>query len=284
MASARRLFHVKHLLAVLVVGVTGIAGAAGEAVEFPGPELELAGRLYQPAGDGPFPAIVMLHGCSGMWGKAGEPAANISFWAEHFRSRGYIALLVDSFGPRGEREICTQMQRRVSESRDRPRDAHAALRWLAARKDVDARRIHVMGWSNGGSAVLLAMRPDAPGRDPAGPQFRSAVAFYPGCAALARTPYRPTAPLLIQAGGADDWTPARHCQALAAKAPAGIVAIDVYPGALHSFDGLGRHQRERPEVRNPNRPGGRGATVGMHPEARAKAIARTTAWLEEKGR
>jgi dienelactone hydrolase len=275
---------VKHALAALILGAAGIACAAGEAVVFPGPGLELAGRLYRPGGDGPFPAVVMLHGCSGMWARSGEPTASFVFWAEHFRTRGYVALLVDSFGPRGEKEICTQATRKVSPAADRPRDAHAALRWLAARGDVDARRIHLMGWSNGGSTVLHALRPDGPGRGETGPRFRSAVAFYPGCASLAKTEYRPTAPVLIQSGGADDWTLARHCESLAARAPKGMVDIDVYPGALHGFDRLDQRVRERPDVRNPNRPGGRGATVGTHPEAREKAIARATAWIEEKGR
>ena len=64
--------------------------------------------------DTPFPAIVMLHGCGGLWGKGGEPTASFAYWAEHFRARGYVALLLDSFGPRGEKEICTQEKRRVS--------------------------------------------------------------------------------------------------------------------------------------------------------------------------
>jgi dienelactone hydrolase len=275
---------VKHALAAPVLLVAGLAQAAGEPVKLPGPGIELAGRLYRPEGAGPFPAIVMLHGCSGLWGKNGEPTASFAFWAEHLRNRGYVALLLDSFGPRGEKEICTQAHRRISPSTDRPQDAHAALAWLTARADVDAGRVDLIGWSNGGSAVLHTVKAGAPGRLEHGPRFRAAVAFYPGCADLARIDYRPTAPVLIQAGGEDDWTPARHCQAVAARAPAGAIAIDVYPGAHHSFDRLGLAVRERPEVRNPNRPGGRGATVGTHPEARAKAIERTTAWLETNGR
>lgn len=274
----------KHLLAGVALGLAGVALAGGEPVALPGPGLELAGRLYRPAGDGPFPAVVMLHGCGGMWGKPGEPTASYASWAEHFRARGHVALLLDSFGPRGQKEICTQSKRAVSVSRDRPRDAHAALRWLAARRDVDESRIHLMGWSNGGTAVLHALGPDAPGREATGPGFRSGVAFYPGCSTLARRAYRPVAPLLIQAGEADDWTPARHCEALAAAAPAGTVEIDIYPGANHAFDRLGGRVRERPEVHNPNRPGGRGATVGPHPEAREKSIARATDWIERQGR
>lgn len=274
-------FHVKPALAVaLLLAFAGPARAGGEPVRFPGPGLELAGRLYRPAVDGPSPALVLMHGCSGLWAKDGEPTASFRFWAEHFRAEGYLVLHVDSFGPRGVKEICTQARRAVSPATDRPRDAHAALHWLAARRDVDAARIGLVGWSNGGTAVLNALRPDSPGRGQGGkPAFRAAVAFYPGCAPLAKAPYSPTAPLLIQAGGADDWTPARFCEALAGQAPAGRVEIDVYPGAHHSFDRVGQRVRERPDVRNPNRPGGLGATVGTHPEARAKAIARATDWL-----
>lgn len=271
----------KHALAAaLLLALAGPVRAGGEPVRLPGPGLELAGRLYRPAGEGPFPALVLLHGCSGLWAKDGEPTASFRFWAEHFQARGYMALLVDSFGPRGEKEICTQERRAVSPATDRPRDALAALRWLAARPDVAAARIGLVGWSNGGTAVLHALRPDSPGQAPEGePGFRAGVAFCPGCAPLAKAPYSPTAPVLIQAGGADDWTPSRFCEVLAGRAPAGRVEIDVYPGAHHSFDRAGQRVRERPDVRNPNRPGGRGATVGTHPEARARAIQRATDWL-----
>ena len=269
----------KHVVVALLLGLAGASWAGGETVRVPGPGVQLVGRLYVPDGNGRFPAIVMLHGCSGLWGKSGEPTASFEFWAEHFRALGYVALLLDSFGPRGEREICTQMNRKVSEATDRPRDAHAALRWLAERPDVDGRHIHLMGWSNGAMATLHALRPDAPGREAQGPQFRSGVAFYPGCASLAKAGYSPIAPLLIQSGGADDWTPARNCELLAARTPGRLVEIDVYPGAFHSFDRIGQPIRERPDVRNPNRPGGRGATVGTHAEAREQSIARVTGWL-----
>jgi dienelactone hydrolase len=117
-----------------------------------------------------------------------------------------------------------------------------------------------------------------------GPEFRSAVAFYPGCADLAKSDYRPRFPLLIQAGGADDWTPARHCETLAAASKQGArIDIDVYPGAHHAFDGTGK-VRARPEVRNPSNPTGWGATVGGNPQARAKSIERTTAWIDAHNR
>lgn len=263
------------------------ASGGGEKVAFPGEGLELVGRLYRPEGAGPFPAFVLMHGCSGLWRRDGlEPAPAMDAWAEHWRQRGYLALHVDSFGPRGECEICTQRNRTILPERDRPLDAHAALRWLAARPDVDATRIYLQGWSNGGMAVLGTVREGAPGHVAGGPEFRSAVAFYPGCVSWTRQlEYRSRVPLLIQSGAADDWTPAAHCEALALKSAGrgAPIEIDVYPGAHHAFDGVGA-VRVRPEVRNPASPTGWGATVGANPEARARAFTRTTEWVAAQGR
>ena len=149
--------------------------------------------------------------------------------------------------PRGQREICTLKDRPILPGRDRARDAYSALAWLAGRDDVDPKSIHVMGWSNGGSTVLNTVRANAPGHTADSPQFRSAVAFYPGCTPLGRTPYKPIAPLLIQTGAADDWTPAKPCEELAeaARKRGADVQIDVYPGAHHAFDGLEGKVRTR---------------------------------------
>ena len=50
------------LLAALAL-VAGSAGAAPETVRFPSAQsgTTLVGYLYRPAGDGPFPAAVLLH-------------------------------------------------------------------------------------------------------------------------------------------------------------------------------------------------------------------------------
>lgn len=153
----------KQAIAAVFLCAAGTASVAGEAVRFPGPGVELSGRLYLPVAGGRLPAIVMLHGCSGMWGRRGEPTASYNLWAEHFRDRGYVVLLIDSFGPRDEKEICTQAYRRVRATEERPRDAYAGLHWLAKRNDVDAGRIHVMGWSNGGDYGPECLAAGCPG-------------------------------------------------------------------------------------------------------------------------
>ena len=275
------MFHVKHLVAVACAGAS-LAGAQ-EPVALPGPGLELRGVLYRPEGSAPHPAVLMLHGCSGLWARNGEPTPSYAFWAGHMRDRGFVALLLDSFGPRGEKEICTQQARQVRPDRERVADAWAARRWLAAQPGVDPQRIFLLGWSNGGTTVLNAVL-GPPRGEPAEAGFAAAVAFYPGCSGLARTgAYRPAVPVLIQAGGADDWTPAADCVTVQRLAPPDPpVEIDVYEGAHHAFDRISGRVRYRADVRNAASPTGRGATIGPDPAARDAALKRTTEYLKRR--
>ena len=61
----------------------------------PTPALPIWGHLSGPKGDGPFPAIVLLHSCGGL-GRSSE------VWTARLVDWGYVVLNVDSFGPRGE--------------------------------------------------------------------------------------------------------------------------------------------------------------------------------------
>lgn len=272
-------FHVKHLGWALFLALG--SACAQERVSVPSPTVELVATIYRPPGAGPFPAIVMLHGCSGLWRRDGRPTASYDFWARHFRGRGFVAVLLDSFGPRGEREICTHQERAIRPERERVTDAYAALEWLAKDPGVDGERVFLLGWSNGGTTALHAA---ARSRAPGAPRFAAAVAFYPGCGPWSKgSGYQPAMPVLIQAGGADDWTPAAACVALAAAAR-GAVEIDVYEGAHHAFDRVEGRVRHRADVRNRASPTGRGATVGPHPEAREKSLERTTAYLQAAAR
>lgn len=108
------------------------------------------------------------------------------------------------------------------------------------------------------------------------------MAFYPGCvSALQRADYRPTLPLLILQGGADDWTPAAPCVALGQKLKAGGLPVHtvVYPDALHGFDLSAGQSLYLPDVYNPGAPGGRGAHVGGQPKARLAAIEEVRTFL-----
>jgi dienelactone hydrolase len=279
---------VKHLFAMCAVALLGLGAGAGAAkqVIVPSAGVELPAYIYPGVKDKPGPAIVMLHGCSGLLDKKGKPIKSYVFWAEHFQKLGYTALLVDSYTPRGVKEICTQRDRAILPERERSHDAHAALAWLRKHPDVDPTKIHLMGWSNGAMTVLHAIRVNAAGAVP-GVQFRAAVAMYPGCAGVNKLPdYEINAPLLIQSGAADDWTPAKPCAELVSRlAKTGADAtMDSYPGAYHSFDRLDLPVRFRADVRNPSSPTGWGATIGSNLQARDKAITRITAFILARDR
>ena len=52
-----------------------------------------------PAGRGPFPAVVILHGCGGL-------SPQLERWSRWFADRGYVGMVVDSFGPRKVKGDC----------------------------------------------------------------------------------------------------------------------------------------------------------------------------------
>jgi dienelactone hydrolase len=267
--------------------LTTPALAQGLTVSFPSldgqatrPPTELTARLFLPEGNGPFPAVVMLHGCTGML--AGEHLrARDAFWAEHWVAQGYAALLVDSYTPRGVASLCRTAvkDRPVSSAHERTRDAYGALRFLAARHDIDAAKIALVGWSTGASALLSAVRPavKAAFASP-GQGFRAAIAFYPGnCRILEHSgSWQPYLPVLILMGEADDWTPPGDCQALAEQAQGRHAPVEwkLYPGAYHDFDAPSAPVRER-SVATPSG----SAHTGTDPAARDDAIAAATDFI-----
>ena len=212
--------------------------------------------VSKPAGAGPFPAIVLLHDCSGLGPRSsGAPGR----WAATLVERGYVVVMPDSFSSRGYPDgVCISGSRKgadVSPNR-RVQDAFDALGYAQRLPYVDAKRIGVMGGSHGGTTTVLAMAQQG---------FRGGVALYPRCSVAAQS-YKPSAPLLILIGELDDWTPAAECHRLA-----GEVRLKVYPGAHHSFDS-DRPVRFVAARINPSSASGRGATTGGNAAAWKDAI------------
>jgi dienelactone hydrolase len=180
-------------------------------------------------------------------------------------------LFPDSFTERGVRQICTVHDRKIF-PKNRADDVAAAVEWLAKRPDIDTNRLALMGWSHGAMSTLWAVRPDFMTD---GPQFKVAIAFYPGCRQIAdQDGWRPRVPLTVLIGGADDWTQAAPCRELAERT--GFKYVE-YPGAYHGFDAPNSKVRVRK---------GLGAVksgeahVGSDPAARAAAIKEVMATLE----
>jgi dienelactone hydrolase len=110
-------------------GLSALLGGAGHSVER-------------------FPAVVVLHGCSGISSHSARIADRLGSW-------GYVALAVDSLGPRGIASRCGG-----TGSPEQAFDAYSARRYLAQQGFVDAARIAVLGQSMGGSAALYAVDRD----------------------------------------------------------------------------------------------------------------------------
>ena len=248
------------------------AFAAPEAVDIPGDGVTLHGTLYKPDGDGPFPAIVALHDCSGLTRRQPGEAQLYSEWASLLVAKGFIVVFPDSFGSRGLGSQCRESERKVHARRERVADANATRRWLQAQSYVKADHISLLGWSNGGSAALWTVRPTTRPKDN-GTDFRSAVALYPSCRRLRETAWSARVPTLILTGGADDLAPAAVCQqrVVGARGRTARTEIMVYPGALHEFD------RANTSVRP--RGGSAGVAHGANGSARNDAFKRVAEWL-----
>lgn len=238
--------------------------AALDWVTIPGRDgVNLRSILMKPAGLGPFPAIVALHGCGGL---AGHLNSRHKDWADKLVAAGFLVVFPDSFGSRGLGTQCNVRDRDIR-SKDRAEDAFAAAEWLATRPEVMRSKIGLLGWSNGGTATLSASRSI---RAPKGVEFRQAVAFYPGCRAFAgEGSYRARIPVTIFHGLADDWTPAEPCRNLA-----GVRFIG-YEGAYHDFDYPDMALRKRGAAFSAD--GSGQVTQGTHPEARRDAMAKALA-------
>ena len=100
------------------------------------------------AGNGPFPAVVLLPPCSGRLPPRLEQAD-----AARYTALGYVLLAVDSFGARGIADGCTGGGASV----DMVMDAYGALLHLADLPFVDPDRIALVGYSFGGSVALSAV-------------------------------------------------------------------------------------------------------------------------------
>ena len=198
------------------------------------------------------PAIVMLHGRAGAYSSlakgvydASTLSARHKAWGVFWARRGYIALMVDDFGPLGYpagfgRGTYQNRPPELDEVTNRPLHAYGALRYLRSRPDVDGQRIGLMGWSNGGSATLAAMADDKVG-DMRVLGFRAGVAMYPGCGLKRRFEakgYKPYAPVAVHMGTADEEVSPKICEELAVRSRklGGAITITLYKGAEHSFD------------------------------------------------
>jgi dienelactone hydrolase len=256
------------------------------------------GILYRPKGAGPFPAVIVQHGCGGVNNEQDRT------WAKRLTEWGFVAMIVDSFTNRGLPNGQCETHSDQVKNMQRGSDAYAGLAYLRSQDIIVKEKIGLIGFSNGGNSVLEASNADAPlskwSVEALGGSFAAAIAFYPECGmeygkwnvkredssnevgpvSSYSGKFVPLQPLLILSGELDDLTPAAPCQKLVEFAHDDRLTIKVYPKAHHAFDTTWK-VRYYSKARNVNAKSRLGAHVGGNPRARQQAISDAEAFLDE---
>ena len=255
-----------------ILGTAALAGtlvACSAIVSFDNAKLfegdtaqTIRGLLAKPSGDGPFPAVVLLHGCGGLRSRSNV----IEDWTNFLTSLGYVTLWVDSLGPRGL-NTCVNI---AGDWRELSRDAYGALDYLASLPFVNKERIGVMGFSMGG--LTIGYFSGQGFKTSSGVDFKAAVGVYTGCGYLRK--YSKIIPTAVIIGELEDEKHLLPCKTLAGQSPPfPSVKVHVLPNTHHGFD-----QRELTTLR----PDPFGNLMLYSWEATKKAREITEAFLAER--
>lgn len=273
-----RLLPAATFLTFLTAACAAEAAPSPRQVEIPSTRGTLHAQLYKPAGDGPFPVVIALHGCGGLADQSGPVQRRYRDWAESLLKGGKAVLLPDSYGSRELGPQCRVKERRILARRERVVDIKASLRWLAQQSWVAQHRVSLMGWAEGASALLWAVRPQSRA-GVVGPDFRTAIAFYPDCRISSGLGWSARIPTLLLIGARDDISSPSACRQMVdgARGRSALVRIVVYPGALHEFDRAKVPTRAIGGAADPALP--ERGHLGTDAEARADAKRRVAEWL-----
>lgn len=145
------------LLALLFVGIYAAANLNGWMIKKSSPEGIAALiaphiSVLKPQGSGPFPTILMFHGCGGNQDQQ-------VYWAKNFQEWGFAAVIVNSFVGRGidsERALSHVCQGRQLIGGERAGDVFTAIAWVKQQLWVDTNALTLAGWSHGAWSIMDA--------------------------------------------------------------------------------------------------------------------------------
>jgi len=204
----------------------------------------IAMGIWKPEGDGPFPAVILVHSCGGM-------KQQLGFWRKEAIKRGYVAFIMDAFTSRGSPNCRPAAPIPMTRGVKDVLDAAAHLRTLPF---IDKARIATIGFSWGGMAGMLAGSTGytsdvAPGLD----RLAAIVALYPACyiGPFGSFPgnefLRPdlATPTLLLLGQKDTETPADECLSRMAvhKERGNPLEVHVFQDATHCWDCNDQHNQ-----------------------------------------
>jgi len=195
-------------------------------VEYPSPSGnsgEMRGYLVQPAGAGPFPAVLVIHENRGLNPHIEDVARRVAL-------DGFMAFAPDALFPLGgypgDEDKAREVFPKLDQAKTRE-DFVEAAKWLKGRADCTG-KVAAVGFCYGGSiANMLATRL---------PDLNGAVPFYGGQAKAEDVP-KIKAPLLLHYAENDERVNAGW-PAYEAALKANKVAYEVfiYPGTQHGFN------------------------------------------------
>jgi carboxymethylenebutenolidase len=196
---------------------------------------EMPGYLAVPAGDGPWPGVVVVHDALGM-------SSDLRNQADWLAGEGYLAVAPDLYYW-GRRISCMiafvrevrAMNKRDPGDRTTPRvrsqpleDLDAARDWLARREDCTG-KIGVIGFCQGGGYALML----APGHG-----YAAAAVNYGGLTKESEAFLPEACPIVASYGAKDRWPGVRETfDRLGSSLKAAGIDHDVklYPDAGHGF-------------------------------------------------
>ena len=187
----------------------------------------LQAQVVRPAGEGPFPAVLVMHSALGLLPRVLEVATRLA-------DLGYLAVATDMYGKDadiGTLESASAYYLELAKTPDLLRDRTVAWRdAVAARDDVDASRIAAIGYCFGGMCVLELAR--------SGADVKAVVAYHG--ILTTHAPARAgtiAGEVAVYAGGQDPYAPLDHIEALRAElADAGAShQIMLFGNAEHGF-------------------------------------------------
>lgn len=212
-----------------------LSAAAGNA--------EITGYVFRPKGDGPFPVVIGMHGCGGLFEGNGRAILDTRLdWADRFVKAGYVLVYPDSYKSRGVGSVCEIRQEKLPvKFIDQVGDLTGTINWLLTQPFVDRDRISMIGWGTGGSAVLRLLDPGLAVHKRV--NFAAAVAYYPQCEYLLKSfGYTPRLLPVVHSGAADQLAPSAPCKDLSARWNSPFTA---HAGAYHNFDAPNAPVRKR---------------------------------------
>lgn len=201
--------------------------------------------IWKPKGQGPFPALIVVHSCAGL-------GQSIGYWRKEAVRRGYVVFVVDSFSSRGA-ATCKPLPP-VPQARG-VKDVFDAAEHLKKFPFVNQSQIAMLGLSWG---AMVGLRSASPGflaqvGLPSSP-LRAVVGLYPAC-------YMPafgsattgteilhgdvSTPTLVLMGGQDNELPPQECLSRLEplKERGAVVEWHVFPNATHCWDCSDQHNQ-----------------------------------------